>query len=45
MASRTRRTGAATRAADGSPRRRLSMRFLLPTLVLVALPAMLMLRG
>jgi hypothetical protein len=30
MASRTRRTGAATRTADGSPCRRSAMRFLLP---------------
>ncbi|PAZ16890.1 bi-functional transferase/deacetylase [Streptomyces sp. SA15] len=45
MASRTRRRGAATGAPDGSRRRRLSMRLLLPVLVLAALMAMLMLRG
>ncbi|MFJ4789025.1 glycosyltransferase [Streptomyces sp. NPDC088794] len=43
MASRTRRHGAAP--PDSSPRRRLPMRLLLPMLVLVALVAMLMLRG
>ncbi|MEU0071354.1 glycosyltransferase [Streptomyces sp. NPDC006332] len=41
MPSRTRRSG----APDGSRRRRLPMRLLLPLLVLVALMAMLMLRG
>ncbi|MBD0420838.1 glycosyltransferase [Streptomyces sp. TRM S81-3] len=45
MASRTRRHGAATGARDGSRRRRLPLRLLLPVLVLVALMAMLMLRG
>ncbi|MCX4881134.1 MULTISPECIES: glycosyltransferase [unclassified Streptomyces] len=45
MASRTRRHGPATSARDGSPRRRLPMRLLLPMLVLVAMVAMLMLRG
>ncbi|MFJ3229435.1 glycosyltransferase [Streptomyces sp. NPDC086787] len=45
MASRTRRHGAAHGARDGSARRRLRMRLLLPLLVLVALSAMLMLRG
>ncbi|MFJ9105106.1 glycosyltransferase [Streptomyces sp. NPDC102405] len=45
MASRTRRPGAAPGATDGSRRRRLPMRLLLPVLVLVALMAMLMLRG
>ncbi|MGW0335692.1 bifunctional polysaccharide deacetylase/glycosyltransferase family 2 protein [Streptomyces sp. NPDC003011] len=45
MASRTRRPGAATGAPDGSRRRRLPMRLLLPLLVLAALMAMLMLRG
>ncbi|MFC8516617.1 glycosyltransferase [Streptomyces sp. NPDC057257] len=45
MASRTRRHGPAPRARDGSPRRRVPMRLLLPSLVLVALMAMLMLRG
>ncbi|MES5823652.1 glycosyltransferase [Streptomyces sp. RG80] len=44
MATRTRRPGAATGARDGS-RRRLPMRLLLPCLFLVALMAMLMLRG
>ncbi|MFB8777394.1 bifunctional polysaccharide deacetylase/glycosyltransferase family 2 protein [Streptomyces broussonetiae] len=45
MATRTRRRGASrSRASDGS-RRRLPLRFLLPSLVLVALMAMLMLRG
>jgi cellulose synthase/poly-beta-1,6-N-acetylglucosamine synthase-like glycosyltransferase/peptidoglycan/xylan/chitin deacetylase (PgdA/CDA1 family) len=45
MASRTRRHGPAEGARGGSPRRRLPMRLLLPMLVLVALAAMLMLRG
>ncbi|MEU0425857.1 glycosyltransferase [Streptomyces canus] len=45
MASRTRRPGAAPGAPDGSRRRRLPMRLLLPVLILVALMAMLMLRG
>ncbi|MGV9271751.1 polysaccharide deacetylase family protein [Streptomyces griseosporeus] len=46
MASRTRRhRQPASRAGDGSRRRRLPMRLLLPVLVLVALMAMLMLRG
>ncbi|TXS40687.1 glycosyltransferase [Streptomyces sp. uw30] len=45
MASRTRRHRPATPAPDGSPRRRVPMRLLLPSLVLVALMAMLMLRG
>ncbi|MEU3983661.1 glycosyltransferase [Streptomyces sp. NPDC026672] len=45
MATRTRRQGAATGAPDGFRRRRLPMRLLLPLLVLVALIAMLMLRG
>ncbi|MFV0135707.1 glycosyltransferase [Streptomyces sp. HMX87] len=45
MASRTRRHRAATGARDGSPRRRLPLRLLLPVLVLAALMAMLMLRG
>ncbi|MEU9570381.1 bifunctional polysaccharide deacetylase/glycosyltransferase family 2 protein [Streptomyces massasporeus] len=45
MASRTRRSGRASRAPGGSRRRRLPMRLLLPLLVLVALGAMLMLRG
>ncbi|MDQ1070165.1 glycosyltransferase [Streptomyces canus] len=45
MASRTRRPGSAPGAPDGSRRRRLPMRLLLPVLVLVALMAMLMLRG
>ncbi|MER6343318.1 glycosyltransferase [Streptomyces sp. NPDC001595] len=44
MASRPRRR-AATGARDGSRQRRLPLRFLLPALVLVALMAMLMLRG
>ncbi|MFF7449262.1 MULTISPECIES: glycosyltransferase [unclassified Streptomyces] len=44
MATRTRRPRAADRARDGS-RRRLPMRLLLPCLLLVALMAMLMLRG
>ncbi|MFF4062207.1 glycosyltransferase [Streptomyces sp. NPDC001668] len=45
MASRTRRPGSAPGAPVGSRRRRLPMRLLLPVLVLVALMAMLMLRG
>ncbi|MEV0206170.1 glycosyltransferase [Streptomyces sp. NPDC050788] len=45
MASRTRRHGPAAPARGGSPRRRLPMRLLLPMLLLVALVAMLMLRG
>ncbi|WP_405583399.1 glycosyltransferase [Streptomyces sp. NBC_01092] len=45
MASRTRRHRPATPAPDGSRRRRVPMRLLLPSLVLVALMAMLMLRG
>jgi cellulose synthase/poly-beta-1,6-N-acetylglucosamine synthase-like glycosyltransferase/peptidoglycan/xylan/chitin deacetylase (PgdA/CDA1 family) len=45
MASRTRRHGPAAGARDGSRRRRVPMRLLLPSLVLVALMAMLMLRG
>ncbi|MDO0933582.1 glycosyltransferase [Streptomyces sp. DG2A-72] len=45
MASRTTRPGPATGTRDGSRRRRLPMRLLLPSLVLVALMAMLMLRG
>ncbi|MFF7290181.1 glycosyltransferase [Streptomyces griseorubiginosus] len=45
MAPRTRRPGAAHGAPVGSRRRRLPMRLLLPVLVLVALMAMLMLRG
>ncbi|MFI7414676.1 glycosyltransferase [Streptomyces sp. NPDC049627] len=45
MASRTRRPGPAHGARDGSRRRRVPMRLLLPSLVLVALMAMLMLRG
>ncbi|MEU0169519.1 bifunctional polysaccharide deacetylase/glycosyltransferase family 2 protein [Streptomyces iakyrus] len=45
MASRTRRSGPASRARGGFRRRRLPMRLLLPLLVLVALGAMLMLRG
>ncbi|MFE6624714.1 bifunctional polysaccharide deacetylase/glycosyltransferase family 2 protein [Streptomyces sp. NPDC057740] len=45
MASRTRRHGPAKGAPDGSRRRRVPMRLLLPCLVLVALMAMLMLRG
>ncbi|WP_328747874.1 glycosyltransferase [Streptomyces sp. NBC_00285] len=45
MASRTRRPGAAPAVPDGSRRRRLPMRLLLPLLVLGALMAMLMLRG
>ncbi|MFD7279095.1 glycosyltransferase [Streptomyces sp. NPDC059862] len=46
MASRPSRQGAGrTGARDGSRRRRLPLRYLLPVLVLVALMAMLMLRG
>ncbi|GGL72192.1 bi-functional transferase/deacetylase [Streptomyces fumigatiscleroticus] len=45
MASRTRRHGAAKGARGGFRRRRVPMRLLLPVLVLVALMAMLMLRG
>ncbi|MFF8934215.1 bifunctional polysaccharide deacetylase/glycosyltransferase family 2 protein [Streptomyces paradoxus] len=45
MASRTRRSGPALRARGSFRRRRLPMRLLLPLLVLVALGAMLMLRG
>ncbi|GAA2419303.1 glycosyltransferase [Streptomyces glaucus] len=45
MASRTRRHGPAHRARAGSRRPRLPLRLLLPVLVLVALMAMLMLRG
>ncbi|MFF0226107.1 glycosyltransferase [Streptomyces sp. NPDC004629] len=45
MAPRTRRHRAAIGARDGSRRRRVPMRLLLPVLVLVALIAMLMLRG
>ncbi|WP_330458126.1 glycosyltransferase [Streptomyces sp. NBC_00820] len=45
MVSRTNRRGSVTGARAGSPRRRLPMRLLLPLLVLVALVAMLMLRG
>ncbi|MFF3344851.1 glycosyltransferase [Streptomyces sp. NPDC002779] len=45
MASRTNRRGAVPQAPDGPRRRRLPMRLLLPTLVLAALMAMLMLRG
>ncbi|MET7682756.1 bifunctional polysaccharide deacetylase/glycosyltransferase family 2 protein [Streptomyces sp. NPDC005423] len=45
MASRTHRAGAVSAAPARSARRRLSMRFLLPVLVLVALLAMMMLRG
>ncbi|GGT19215.1 glycosyltransferase [Streptomyces griseoviridis] len=45
MAPRTRRHGAAPGARGGSRRRRLPLRLLLPVLVLVALMAMLMLRG
>ncbi|NUP21040.1 MAG: glycosyltransferase [Streptomyces sp.] len=45
MASRSRRHGPAKGARDGSRRRRVPMRLLLPSLVLVALMAMLMLRG
>ncbi|MER6431374.1 glycosyltransferase [Streptomyces sp900105245] len=45
MASRIRRHGPPSEARDGSRRRRLPMRLLLPLLLLVALVAMLMLRG
>ncbi|WP_317443641.1 glycosyltransferase [Streptomyces collinus] len=45
MVFRTRRHGAASEARDGFRRRRLPMRLLLPLLLLVALVAMLMLRG
>ncbi|MFJ2760993.1 polysaccharide deacetylase family protein [Streptomyces prasinus] len=45
MASHSRRPGPATRARGGSLRRRVPLRLLLPLLVLVALAAMLMLRG
>ncbi|MFF8031210.1 glycosyltransferase [Streptomyces sp. NPDC016626] len=45
MASRTHRRRAARPARGGSPRRRVPLRLLLPLLVLVALAAMLMLRG
>ncbi|MCN9239215.1 glycosyltransferase [Streptomyces sp. RY43-2] len=45
MASRPRRPRAAAPPRDGLARRRLPMRLLLPMLVLVALVAMLMLRG
>ncbi|MGW3252242.1 polysaccharide deacetylase family protein [Streptomyces fungicidicus] len=45
MASRSHRHRAARRARDGAPRRRVPLRLLLPLLVLVALAAMLMLRG
>ncbi|MEU4653907.1 glycosyltransferase [Streptomyces sp. NPDC023723] len=45
MAARTRRHGAAPGARAGSRRRRLPLRLLLPVLVLVAMMAMLMLRG
>lgn len=45
MAPRTSRPGPAHGAPDGSRRRRLPMRLLLPSLILVALMAMLMLRG
>ncbi|PNG20742.1 bifunctional polysaccharide deacetylase/glycosyltransferase family 2 protein [Streptomyces cahuitamycinicus] len=45
MASRTHRSGPASRARGGFRRRRLPMRLLLPLFVLVALGAMLMLRG
>ncbi|MEU0739979.1 glycosyltransferase [Streptomyces sp. NPDC006134] len=45
MAFPTRRHGTATAARGGSRRRRLPLRLLLPVLVLVALMAMLMLRG
>ncbi|MFJ5728588.1 bifunctional polysaccharide deacetylase/glycosyltransferase family 2 protein [Streptomyces paradoxus] len=45
MASRTRRSGPASRARGSFRRRRLPMRLLLPLLLLVALGAMLMLRG
>ncbi|KES07198.1 bi-functional transferase/deacetylase [Streptomyces toyocaensis] len=45
MASRSPRRRAARPARGGSPRRRVPLRLLLPVLVLVALAAMLMLRG
>ncbi|CAM5424941.1 polysaccharide deacetylase family protein [Streptomyces fumanus] len=45
MANRTRRHGAGSGARGGSRRRRLPLRLLLPVSVLVALVAMLMLRG
>lgn len=45
MASRTTRRQAASATPDGPRRRRLPLRLLLPLLVLVALVAMLMLRG
>ncbi|MBQ1092908.1 bifunctional polysaccharide deacetylase/glycosyltransferase family 2 protein [Streptomyces sp. B93] len=45
MATRTRRRGASRSGASDGSRRRLPLRFLLPSLVLVALMAMLMLRG
>ncbi|WP_327695252.1 polysaccharide deacetylase family protein [Streptomyces sp. NBC_00459] len=45
MASRTRRHGARNGAGGAARRRRLPMRLLLPSLILVALMAMLMLRG
>ncbi|MEZ3178375.1 glycosyltransferase [Streptomyces pimonensis] len=45
MASRSARRRAARRPRGGSPRRRVPLRLLLPLLVLVALAAMLMLRG
>ncbi|CAL9513587.1 Undecaprenyl-phosphate 4-deoxy-4-formamido-L-arabinose transferase [Streptomyces sp. enrichment culture] len=45
MAFPTRRHGTATAARDGLRRRRLPLRLLMPVLVLVALMAMLMLRG
>ncbi|MGV9844686.1 polysaccharide deacetylase family protein [Streptomyces fungicidicus] len=45
MASRSHRHRAARQARDGAPRRRVPLRLLLPLLVLVALAAMLMLRG
>ncbi|MFF0107917.1 polysaccharide deacetylase family protein [Streptomyces hirsutus] len=45
MASHSHRPGPATRARGGSRRRRVPLRLLLPLLVLVALAAMLMLRG
>ncbi|MDQ0991197.1 glycosyltransferase [Streptomyces sp. V3I7] len=45
MASRTRRPRSTTGPRDGSRRRRLPMRLLLPVLILAALMAMLMLRG
>ncbi|BFO22014.1 hypothetical protein SHKM778_84020 [Streptomyces sp. KM77-8] len=45
MASRSHRRRATRQARDGAPRRRVPLRLLLPVLVLVALAAMLMLRG